>query len=42
MSYGRYFGGGGGADGGGSHKSDGEARREIKIKPLRETDVGQV
>ena len=35
------WGGGGGVKAGGlPYKSDGDARRKIQIKPLRETSVG--
>ena len=37
----RWGGGGlGGGDGGSEYKGDGNARRKIQIKPLRETNVG--
>ena len=41
-STGNHPGAGGGGGGGGlQYKSDGDARRKIQIKPLRETTVGE-
>ena len=40
MERGQVWGGGKGGGGGGPYKSDRDARYQIKIKPLREINVG--